>query len=136
MNALHPGNMVSSSLSRNWWFYRLIFAIVRPFTKSLVTNLMIASLFECTVHSIHRLIACILNFQCVVQFSDFFQQQAASTTVFCATADELAGISGQYFNNCFFCEPSKLAQKNEMVDSLWHESKIMLNRILSEKNLN
>lgn len=31
----HPGNMVSSSLSRNWWFYRLLFAIVRPFTKSL-----------------------------------------------------------------------------------------------------
>lgn len=33
--ALHPGNMVSTSLSRNWWFYRLLFAIVRPFTKSL-----------------------------------------------------------------------------------------------------
>lgn len=35
--ALHPGNMVSSSLSRNWWFYRLLFAFVRPFTKSLVS---------------------------------------------------------------------------------------------------
>lgn len=32
----HPGNMVSSHLSRNYWFYRLVFAIVRPFTKSLV----------------------------------------------------------------------------------------------------
>ena len=27
--------MVSSSLSRNWWIYRLMFAIVRPFAKSL-----------------------------------------------------------------------------------------------------
>lgn len=34
-NAVHPGNVVSSYLSRNWWFYRLLFAIVRPFTKSL-----------------------------------------------------------------------------------------------------
>lgn len=36
-NAVHPGNVVSSYLSRNWWFYRLIYAIVRPFTKSLVS---------------------------------------------------------------------------------------------------
>lgn len=28
--------MVSTSIQRNWWFYRLLFALVRPFTKSLV----------------------------------------------------------------------------------------------------
>lgn len=33
--ALHPGNMVNSGISRNYWFYRLLFTIVRPFTKSL-----------------------------------------------------------------------------------------------------
>lgn len=33
--ALHPGNMVSTGLARNWWFYRFLFVIVRPFTKSL-----------------------------------------------------------------------------------------------------
>ncbi|GIX98597.1 WW domain-containing oxidoreductase [Caerostris extrusa] len=32
-NAVHPGNLVSSYLSRNWWLYRLLFAFVRPFTK-------------------------------------------------------------------------------------------------------
>lgn len=32
----HPGNMVSSGLPRHFWVYRLLFAIVRPFTKSLV----------------------------------------------------------------------------------------------------
>ena len=36
-NALHPGNMMSSNLSRNWWIYRLLFMLVRPFTKSMVS---------------------------------------------------------------------------------------------------
>jgi len=35
VNACHPGNMISSDLSRNWWFYRILFFFVRPFTKSL-----------------------------------------------------------------------------------------------------
>lgn len=34
--SLHPGNMMSTSLSRHWWLYRLLFALVRPFTKSMV----------------------------------------------------------------------------------------------------
>ncbi|XP_059144159.1 WW domain-containing oxidoreductase-like [Physella acuta] len=34
-NAVHPGNMMSSGLARHWWFYRLIYALVRPFTKSM-----------------------------------------------------------------------------------------------------
>ena len=33
--AVHPGNMVSSYLARHSWFYRLIFAMVRPWCKSL-----------------------------------------------------------------------------------------------------
>ncbi|XP_031626327.1 WW domain-containing oxidoreductase [Contarinia nasturtii] len=97
VNALHPGNMVSSSISRNWWFYRFLFAFVRPFTKSL--------------------------------------QQAASTTIYVATANELCGVSGQYFNNCFFCEPSQLSRNNEMVDNLWETSEQILDRILQEKGL-
>lgn len=35
-NSLHPGNMIWTGISRNWWFYRLLFTIVRPFTKSAV----------------------------------------------------------------------------------------------------
>ncbi|XP_041375570.1 WW domain-containing oxidoreductase-like [Gigantopelta aegis] len=34
-NSLHPGNMMSSNISRNWWLYRLLFTLVRPFTKSM-----------------------------------------------------------------------------------------------------
>ena len=33
--AVHPGNMISSNISRNSWLYRLAFAFVRPFAKSL-----------------------------------------------------------------------------------------------------
>ena len=34
----HPGNLVSSNLARQSWLFRLLFAFVRPFTKSLVNN--------------------------------------------------------------------------------------------------
>lgn len=55
-NSLHPGNMVATKLSRNWWLYKLLFAFVRPFTKSL--------------------------------------QQASATSVFCATAPDVIGVTG------------------------------------------
>ncbi|ODN00385.1 WW domain-containing oxidoreductase [Orchesella cincta] len=34
-NSVHPGNMVSTGLSRNSYLYKAMFAAVRPFTKSL-----------------------------------------------------------------------------------------------------
>lgn len=87
----HPGNMVSSGLSRNWWFYRLLFALVRPFTKT--------------------------------------WQQAASTTIYCATAPELTGLSGLYFNNCYICETSKKAQSDYLGERLWEISEEVIARI-------
>ncbi|KAF5282876.1 hypothetical protein FQA39_LY17456 [Lamprigera yunnana] len=90
--SLHPGNMVSSNLSRYWWLYRLLFVIVRPFTKTL--------------------------------------QQAASTTVFCATAYELNGITGVYFNNCCHCQESKSAQDDELAVALWDISLKMVKSAL------
>ncbi|KAL4713346.1 hypothetical protein ACJJTC_006814 [Scirpophaga incertulas] len=76
VNSVHPGNMVSSELSRSWWFFRLAFFLVRPFTKSL--------------------------------------QQAAATTVYVATYWDLENVTGLYFNNCFYCEPSALASNKEI----------------------
>lgn len=52
--SLHPGNMVSSDLSRNWWVYRWLFALVRPFTKSLVSGipaLVVDIRFEMNLYS-------------------------------------------------------------------------------------
>lgn len=39
-NSLHPGNMMSTGIAKNWWFYRLMFLLVRPFTKSPVSGLL------------------------------------------------------------------------------------------------
>lgn len=111
---LHPGNMVSSSLARNWWFYRLIFAIVRPFTKSLVSSTMQHTPAEAI-------------------YVTKFQAQAAATTIYCATASELTGFTGQYYNNCYFCQPSQAALNEEMATSLWETSERMVRQILDEK---
>ncbi|XP_072752276.1 WW domain-containing oxidoreductase [Anoplolepis gracilipes] len=86
--ACHPGNLVSTSISRYWWLWRLLFFFVRPFTKSL--------------------------------------QQAASTTVFCATAPELEGVTGGYFNNCFRCQPSNPALNVALAARLWTFSQDMI----------
>uniref|UniRef100_A0A182Q360 Uncharacterized protein n=1 Tax=Anopheles farauti TaxID=69004 RepID=A0A182Q360_9DIPT len=91
---MHPGNMVSSALSRNWWFYRLLFGLVRPFTKSL--------------------------------------QQAASTTVYCATAYELTGLTALYFNNCYVCDPSGASKNEQLQQSLWELSDKMVQRVMGD----
>lgn len=37
-NSVHPGNMVSTGLSRNSFLYKAMFAAAKPFTKSLVQS--------------------------------------------------------------------------------------------------
>ncbi|XP_037958494.1 WW domain-containing oxidoreductase [Teleopsis dalmanni] len=90
--SVHPGNMISTKIQRNWWFYRLLFALARPFTKSL--------------------------------------QQGAATTIYCATANELTGLTGYYFNNCYFCEPSTSSKKATLRLKLWELSEQMVQKIL------
>ncbi|KFO21206.1 WW domain-containing oxidoreductase [Fukomys damarensis] len=34
-NAVHPGNMMYSSIHRSWWVWTLLFTLARPFTKSM-----------------------------------------------------------------------------------------------------
>ncbi|KAK7862990.1 hypothetical protein R5R35_014545 [Gryllus longicercus] len=94
VNSLHPGNMVSTDLSRYWWFYRLLFAFVRPFTKSL--------------------------------------QQAAATSVYCATAIDLENVSGLYFNNCCRCEPSAPSQDPDLSRVLWELSEQMIENVMGK----
>ncbi|KAK1887922.1 WW domain containing oxidoreductase [Dissostichus eleginoides] len=36
-NAVHPGNMMYTSIHRSWWLMTLIFSLVRPFTKSMIS---------------------------------------------------------------------------------------------------
>ncbi|XP_058804736.1 WW domain-containing oxidoreductase [Phymastichus coffea] len=93
----HPGNLISSDLSRHSWMYRLLFAIVRPFTKSL--------------------------------------QQAASTTVFCATAFELEGTTGMYFNNCYRCDISVIGLDSQLASRLWDVSQEMIVSVMKRDKL-
>ncbi|KAI4488197.1 hypothetical protein M0804_005045 [Polistes exclamans] len=93
----HPGNMVSSSISRYSWIFRLLFAVVRPFTKSL--------------------------------------QQAASTTIFCATAPELEGATGLYFNNCYRCDPSTAAIDSALASRLWSVSQDLIINVMKKDKL-
>jgi len=59
------------------------------------------------------------------------QQQAASTTVYCAAALDLEGVTGLYFNNCCRCEPSKAAQDPELAQILWQLSMSMIQAVIS-----
>ncbi|CAH1646503.1 unnamed protein product [Spodoptera littoralis] len=95
VNSLHPGNMVFTNLSKSWWLFRLAFALVRPFTKSL--------------------------------------QQAAATTVYAATAPELQGVTGLYFNNCFYCEESAMARDKNIAHEVFALSlKMIADRVGTE----
>ncbi|KAK2142914.1 hypothetical protein LSH36_898g00043 [Paralvinella palmiformis] len=35
-NVLHPGNVISTNITRHWWLWKVIFTMVRPFAKSKV----------------------------------------------------------------------------------------------------
>ncbi|KAJ7340978.1 hypothetical protein JRQ81_004265 [Phrynocephalus forsythii] len=90
-NAVHPGNMMYSSIHCNCWIYILLFTLARPFTKSM--------------------------------------QQGAATTVYCATAPELEGLGGMYFNN------SQEAQNDLVATALWELSeKLIQERVGQQGN--
>lgn len=55
-----------------------------------------------------------------------FQQQGAATTVYCATAAELEGLGGMYFNNCCRCLPSQEAQGEATAAALWELSERLI----------
>ena len=62
--SLHPGNVMWTSLQRNWWFYKVIFFLARPFTKS-----MVSEEFKCLCKQAHRITGSYLDFRERVQIS-------------------------------------------------------------------
>uniref|UniRef100_A0A8C0UHU9 Uncharacterized protein n=1 Tax=Cyanistes caeruleus TaxID=156563 RepID=A0A8C0UHU9_CYACU len=50
----------------------------------------------------------------------------AATTVYCATALELEGLGGMYFNNCCRCLPSQQAQGDATATALWELSERLI----------
>ena len=49
-------------------------------------------------------------------------QQAAAPGVFAATSPEFKGVKGIYINNCFPCQPSKIALDPMARNNLWQAS--------------
>ncbi|XP_066570153.1 WW domain-containing oxidoreductase [Amia ocellicauda] len=62
-------------------------------------------------------------------------QQGAATTVYCAVADELEGLGGMYFNNCFRCLPSQEAQSETTAASLWQLSERLIQERVGRQSL-
>ena len=50
--------------------------------------------------------------------------------MYCATARELEGIGGSYFNNCFRCPPSAEALNTKTASCLWQHSENMVTKAL------
>ncbi|XP_075289987.1 WW domain-containing oxidoreductase isoform X1 [Opisthocomus hoazin] len=63
-NSVHPGNMIYSSIHRNWWVYTLLFTLARPFTKSMElypTNIIAVHYTSNATRSCHN---CLLRDGC------------------------------------------------------------------------
>jgi hypothetical protein len=52
--------------------------------------------------------------------------QGAATTVWAATAPELAGQSGAYLADCQVAEPNRLAQDADMARALWDKTEELI----------
>jgi len=70
----------------------------------------------------------------IIELYKIFQQQAASTVIFCATAPELEGVTGSYFNNCCHCQPSNAALDSALAAQLWTLSQDMITDVLKRNN--
>lgn len=49
-NALHPGNMMYTSIHNSWWLMTFVFTLARPFTKSMVRKQREKSLITMSLH--------------------------------------------------------------------------------------
>ncbi|XP_075974265.1 WW domain-containing oxidoreductase [Anticarsia gemmatalis] len=62
-------------------------------------------------------------------------QQAAATTIYAATAAELEGVTGLYFNNCFYCEESALARDKDIAHEVFAMSLKMIAERMGTENI-
>jgi len=49
-------------------------------------------------------------------------EEGAKTSVYLASSDEAAGISGQYFNNCRMADPASIVYDKDVQNKLWEIS--------------
>lgn len=53
-------------------------------------------------------------------------EQGAQTTIYCAVAEELEGVTGKYFSDCKERELKKFAEDDEAAEKLWRISAQMV----------
>jgi NAD(P)-dependent dehydrogenase (short-subunit alcohol dehydrogenase family) len=53
-------------------------------------------------------------------------EQGARTSVYLATSEDVAGISGKYFDNCRAVTPSRKARDEQLAQALWNISEQLL----------
>lgn len=64
------------------------------------------------------------------------QKQGAACTIFVATAPELYGIGGFYFNNCCRCEPSDMGSNPKAAADLWKITEDLIEDRLAQTSPN
>ncbi|XP_033114523.1 WW domain-containing oxidoreductase-like [Anneissia japonica] len=92
-NSLHPGNMIHTGIQKNWWLYRILFALVRPFTKSLQQG-SATSVFCAVSNDLEGTGGLYLNHCCICEASDEAKNEDK--------AKELWELSECMINKCIY----------------------------------
>ena len=53
-------------------------------------------------------------------------EQGAQTTIYCAVAEELEGVTGKYFSDCKETKLKKFAEDDKAAEKLWRISAEMV----------
>uniref|UniRef100_A0A8C3BA35 Uncharacterized protein n=1 Tax=Cairina moschata TaxID=8855 RepID=A0A8C3BA35_CAIMO len=77
---------------------------------------------------------CIIGLNWSAQVNFVQEQQGAATTVYCATAAELEGLGGMYFNNCCRCLPSPEARNDATAAALWELSERLIQERIGRRS--
>jgi WW domain-containing oxidoreductase len=89
--AVHPGNMISTGITRNWWFWKVMFTFVRPFAKSKVTNIIVTiqcseALCRLVTYTVHLPIQSTLYSISVLQVGPYQKAQCMYHNTDCNSA--------------------------------------------------
>lgn len=55
-------------------------------------------------------------------------EQGAATSVYCATAPEIEGMGGCFFDNCSLTQAHTLCNNEKLQDKLWETSENMIKK--------
>ncbi|KAJ1519882.1 hypothetical protein ONE63_004122 [Megalurothrips usitatus] len=92
--SLHPGNMISTDIARHWWVYRLAFALVRPFTKSLQQGAS-TTVYAATAHELSDCTGLYFNNCCRCAPSKSSQDPQMAKLLWDISTDMVKSVMGE-----------------------------------------